>query len=340
MAPDSIVLDAPTTIENWTPRNDDGTHRGRITLRTALARSVNTVAARLQSEIGAPRIIETARRLGITSDLHTKPSLALGTSEVTPLELATAYATLASGGVSVRPYGIRRVRMGTGRVLFARQLPRVVQAVAPEHAASLTDMLHTAVESGTGRRARLAGHPVAGKTGTTQDFRDAWFVGYTGHATAAVWVGDDTGYPMEQVAGGTLPAEIWRRVMASAHTNLERRDLPGRPAPSQRLEVPKRLPAPPVAAIRDDASLTEARLGRFAGPALATLRLRDEPAKTTRKAPPAPPPREERGRIDEAFVLDVLRGLDTAVAANDAAERNGRLDEFPPGRMALGGQTP
>lgn len=340
LAPDTIVQDVPTTIDGWTPRNDDGLHRGRMTLRTALARSVNTVAVRLQADLGASRVIETARRLGIASDLHGKPSLALGTSEVTPLELATTYATLASGGMSIRPHGIRRVRMGTGRVLYARQSPRATRVAAPEHVAQLTDMLYAAVETGTGRRARLSGHPVAGKTGTTQDFRDAWFVGYTGHATALVWIGNDDSRPMEQVAGGTLPAEIWRRVMTTAHADLERRELPGAPAAASRVPVPKRAPDAPVAIRKEENTPSEARLSRFAGPALATMRVRDEPQPA--KAEPSAPGRSApgRGRIDEAFVLDVLRGLDTAVAANDTAAQNGRLGGFPPGKMALGGAAP
>jgi penicillin-binding protein 1A len=234
MTPDSITHDLPLTIGNWSPRNDSGEYAGEITMRHALARSINTVAVRLNQDVGRGRTIEVARRLGIKSDLREDPSLALGTSEVTLLELTGAYTTFANGGMGVEPHAIKRVRMSSGRVLFARKNPRNEQVIEPGLAGAMNDMLNAALVSGTGRRAALAEHPAAGKTGTTQDFRDAWFVGYTAHMAAGVWIGNDDSKPMTRAVGGGLPAEIWRQLMQTAHKGKAPIALPAttyRPAP-------------------------------------------------------------------------------------------------------------
>lgn len=225
--PDTMVQDAPITVAGWSPRNDSGTYQGLITLRTALAQSVNSVAVRLQQEVGTSRVIALAHRLGIKSELRPSPSIALGTSEVSVLELTGAYGVLASGGLSVAPHAIRAVRTGTGAAVYARPAAQARMLVSPVHAGEISDMLHTAVMSGTGRRALLPRHPAAGKTGTTQEFRDAWFVGYTAQLVAGVWVGNDDGKPMNKVVGGGLPARIWREVMLAAHERLPPGDLPG-----------------------------------------------------------------------------------------------------------------
>lgn len=225
--PHTTALDMPLNIGGWSPRNDNGQHRGAMPLRLALAHSVNTVAVRLQQDAGTERVIATARRLGIRSDLRADPSLALGTSEVNLLELTGAYGILASGGLEVAPHAIRRVRTSDGTVLYERQRRQPRMIVAPDHAGIMNSMLNTALVSGTGRRAALPRFPAAGKTGTTQDFRDAWFVGYTSHFTAGVWVGNDAGEPMSRVVGGGLPASIWREVMLVAHTHMLPTPLPG-----------------------------------------------------------------------------------------------------------------
>ncbi len=225
--PDTMVLDMPLNIGGWTPRNEGGQHRGSITLRQALAHSVNTVAARLQQDAGTNRVIATARRLGIKSELRAGPSLALGASEVTLIELTGAYGVLASGGLSVEPHAIRKVRTSGKDVLYARPATRPRMIVAPDHVGSMSSMLNTAMISGTGRRAALPRFPAAGKTGTTQDFRDAWFVGYTAHLVGGVWVGNDGGEPMHRVTGGSLSATIWRDVMMEAHQRLLPTPLPG-----------------------------------------------------------------------------------------------------------------
>jgi penicillin-binding protein 1A len=225
--PETIVQDRPITIGNWAPRNDSGTHAGAMSLRHALAHSVNTVAVSLIQNIGTDRVVAMARRLGITSTLRADASLALGTSEVTLLELTGAYATLATRGVSHSPHVIRRVRTDRGLVLHARAKSAPIAVAAPTHVGAITSMLQTALTAGTGRRAALAQHMAAGKTGTTQDNRDAWFVGFTGHLTAGVWIGNDDNRPMHGISGSGLPALIWRDVMQAAHRGLEPATLPG-----------------------------------------------------------------------------------------------------------------
>jgi penicillin-binding protein 1A len=217
LTPDTLLLDQPLTVGGWSPRNEGGRYIGAVTMREALARSINTVAVRLLLEAGTARVIAAAKRLGVTSPLRKDASLALGTSEVSLLELTTAYGAFANGGYAVTPYVVRRVRTSTGRILYERAQSKPVPAVAPEHVAAMSDMLEAALVSGTGRRAALARHPAAGKTGTSQDFRDAWFVGYTGYLTAGVWVGNDDGQTMNKVMGGSLPADIWRQIMTAAH---------------------------------------------------------------------------------------------------------------------------
>ena len=218
--PDTIVHDRPITIGGWTPRNNRDTYAGAMTLRHALAHSVNTIAVALQQDVGTKRVAAMARRLGITSTLREDASLALGTSEVTLIELAGAYGVLANGGLSLTPHVIRRVRTDDGLVLHARPGSRPVVVIAPAIVARMNDMLHAALATGSGRRAALPLHPAGGKTGTTQDNRDAWFVGYTAHLTAGVWTGNDDGSPMNGISGSGLPALIWRDVVREAHRGL------------------------------------------------------------------------------------------------------------------------
>ncbi|MBT4905762.1 MAG: PBP1A family penicillin-binding protein, partial [Rhodospirillaceae bacterium] len=175
MTPDSPVLDAPITVDGWTPKNYSGGFRGEVTLREAVARSLNTVAVRVSEDIGRGRVIQSARRLGITSPLTPHPSIALGAGEVTPLELTAAYAVFANGGFAVAPYGISEVRQG-GEVVFRRSTRAPRRVIEAEAAAHTTEMLRAVVEWGTGRKAKID-RPAAGKSGTSQDFRDAWFVG-------------------------------------------------------------------------------------------------------------------------------------------------------------------
>jgi penicillin-binding protein 1A len=214
--PDSMVEDLPVSVSGWAPRNDNGEYQGTMTMRAALSRSVNAVAVRLALKLGPSRVAATARRLGIQSPLRKDASLALGTSEVSLLELAGAYDVFANGGRAVEPHVLRRVVTRSGTVLYAYQPQPPVQAVAAPQVAAMTDMLNATLTSGTGKRAALP-YAAAAKTGTSQGFRDAWFMGYTAELTTGVWVGNDDGAPMNRVVGGSLPADIWREVMLAAH---------------------------------------------------------------------------------------------------------------------------
>ncbi|WP_343062278.1 PBP1A family penicillin-binding protein [Hyphomicrobium methylovorum] len=227
MTPDSPVVDRPVTIGGWSPKNDNQQYAGAITLRQALAQSINTVAVRLNQDVGQGKTIEMARRLGIRSELHEGPSLPLGTSEVSLLEMTGAYTVFSNGGEAIDPHVVSRVRLSSGRVIYVSPPARTDRVVGETEIGALNDMLNAAVVYGTGRRAALPDHPAAGKTGTTQDFRDAWFVGFTSKLTAGVWVGNDNGKSMNRATGGSLPAEIWNRVMRVAHNGMRPAPLPG-----------------------------------------------------------------------------------------------------------------
>ncbi len=227
--PEEGVIDEPITIGNWTPRNYTGRYLGPITLETALAESVNTVAARLANEVGTTRVAETARRLGITSPIQTDPSMALGAVEVSPLEMAQAYDAFDNGGLRAHAYGIERIRTAAGKVLYdhaAEPAPRL-QVIGQPALGYMVEMMRQVIASGTGSRARVAGYDLAGKTGTTSDYRDAWFVGYTGGFVAAVWTGRDDNTPMKRVTGGGAPADIWRTFMTVALPRLAAQRIPG-----------------------------------------------------------------------------------------------------------------
>lgn len=215
--PDSIVQDLPLSVGGWAPRNDNGEYLGPMPLRTALAKSVNSVAARLALDVGAARVAQVARRVGIRAPLAKDATLALGTSEVSLLELTGAYNVIANGGRAAETYVVRQVRTLAGEVLFARAAPAPVQVVTPAHVVAMNDMLGAALNDGTGKRAAIPLHAAAGKTGTSQGFRDAWFIGYSTYLTAGVWAGNDDGSAMNRVVGGSLPAEIWREIMIGAH---------------------------------------------------------------------------------------------------------------------------
>jgi len=213
MAPDDLVDGNAIRVGSWAPGNFGGETFGMVSLDEALARSINTAAVRLGQQIGPERIAERARILGIASELRPVPSLALGTSEVTPLELTGAYQVFASDGVR-RPYfGVERVTDAGADVLYEHH-DSWVQVVDPDVARRLRSMLANAVRHGSGRQASLADRQVMGKTGTTQDSRDAWFVGLSGNSILGVWVGRDDNQPMPGVTGANLPAQIWAKVMS------------------------------------------------------------------------------------------------------------------------------
>ncbi|MGH6867110.1 MAG: transglycosylase domain-containing protein [Methyloceanibacter sp.] len=246
--PDSVAYDGPVNIGGWSPQNYTNRYEGRITLRHALAQSLNTVAARLTMAVGPWRVVGTAQRLGIHSTLHSDASIALGTAEVTLMELTGAYAAFANGGQGVMPHIITRVRNGEGKVLYARRRSVTGQVVTSSNVGAMNDMLNAAITRGTGKRAAIPGHTAAGKTGTTQNSRDAWFVGYTAHYVTGVWIGNDDNSNMRKVTGGTLPAQLWHNIMLTAHDGKQPLPLPGTRGPS-RLEdaiaqLPWNAPAP------------------------------------------------------------------------------------------------
>lgn len=217
LTPDTMREDAPVNIRGWQPENYSRDYRGPISLKNALALSLNTVAVRVGVEVGPKAVVQTANRLGIQSKLEANASIALGTSEVTPLELVTAFAPFANGGIGVLPYVITQVKTREGGDILYRRagggLGRVIDANA---VAMMNQMMRETLITGTGRKAEIPGWEAAGKTGTSQDFRDAWFVGYTGTLVAGVWLGNDDGSPTKKVSGGNLPTEIWNKFMRVA----------------------------------------------------------------------------------------------------------------------------
>ena len=193
-------------------------------MRESLAESLNSVAVQIAERAGRDKVIAAARRLGITAPLQPNPSLALGTSEVTLVELTAAYASLANGGNATWPFGISAIRASAGAILYRREGTGGGRVIAAENLRALDDMLAGVLTVGTGRAAAI-GRPAVGKTGTSQDFRDAWFVGATADLVAGVWIGNDDGSPMKRVTGGGLPAEIWRTFMAGALAGTPARPL-------------------------------------------------------------------------------------------------------------------
>jgi penicillin-binding protein 1A len=227
LTPDTVRDDAPIDVRGWRPENFYHEYQGPVTLTTALSSSLNTVAVRVALEVGPKNVASTARRLGIASKLDSNASIALGTSEVTLVELVSAYAPFANGGIGVIPHVIERVRGQNGKILYARAASGPGRVAAPEHVAMMNRMLEETLLTGTARRAALPGWEAAGKTGTSQDFRDAWFVGYTGRLVAGVWLGNDDNSPTKRASGSNLPVEIWNRFMRTAHQGAPVVSLPG-----------------------------------------------------------------------------------------------------------------
>jgi penicillin-binding protein 1A len=230
LTPDTVRLDAPIKIKGWQPENYGHEYYGAVTLTKALALSLNTVSVRLTMEFSPAAVIRTAYRLGIASKLEPNASIALGTSEVSPLELVSAYAPFANGGLAVVPHVIDRIAAANGKLLYARNEHPLGRIVDARYVAMMNEMMQQTLTIGTAHKAALPGWPAAGKTGTSQDFRDAWFIGYTAHLVTGVWLGNDDGTPTKKVTGGSLPVEIWSRFMRAAHQGVPVAALPGPPA--------------------------------------------------------------------------------------------------------------
>jgi penicillin-binding protein 1A len=252
--PDDIMHDGPVDIGGWKPEDFEGEYQGDIPLIQAFAESSNVVAAQLIDALGPKNVADTARRLGISSPLDEVASLALGTSGVTPLELTGAYAAFASGGIKARPFAILSIRTRSGRLIY-RHKPAAESVIAAAPEAAMIRVMREVVETGTGKAARLDEHETAGKTGTTQDFRDAWFVGFTADLVCGVWIGNDKGGPMKKATGGSLPAHLFHTFMAAAEQGLPARPLPGEaePAPLVASEDAEVAPQPAAQAKTPDA---------------------------------------------------------------------------------------
>ncbi len=224
--PDSVRNDAPVRIGKWTPENYNGKYYGKVTLTTALAKSLNSVAAQLAMEVGPATVVETAHRMGIESSLQANTSIALGTSEVTPLELTAAYVPFANGGYRPQVHFVRRVTTVSGEVLYENAGGHIPRVLRPEVVGMMNSMMIQTLKDGTARKADFA-WPAAGKTGTSQNSRDAWFIGYTANLTTGVWMGNDDGTPTKNITGGSLPAKVWHEFMVAAHEGVPVAQLPG-----------------------------------------------------------------------------------------------------------------
>jgi penicillin-binding protein 1A len=226
LTPETVRQDAPLNVKGWTPENYSREYFGSVTLTQALAMSLNTVAVRVGLEVGPKNVVRTAHRLGISSKLEPNASIALGTSEVSMLELVGAYAPFANGGSGVSPHVVTRIRTLDGKVLYQRQPDEANQVIEPRNVAAMNQMMEQTLISGTARKAEIPGWQAAGKTGTSQDFRDAWFIGYTANLVTGVWLGNDDNSPTRHATGGGLPVEVWTRFMRAAHQGVPVAYLP------------------------------------------------------------------------------------------------------------------
>jgi penicillin-binding protein 1A len=227
LTPETIRQDAPLDVKGWKPENYSHEYFGAVTLTQALAMSLNTVAVRLGLEVGPKNVVRTAHRLGISSKLEANASIALGTSEVSLNELVGAYAPFANGGLGVSPHVVTKIRTTEGKVLYARQPDQLGQVIELRNVTAMNTMMQETLISGTARKAEIPGWMAAGKTGTSQDFRDAWFIGYTANLVTGVWLGNDDNSPTKKATGGGLPVEVWTRFMRSAHQGVAVAALPG-----------------------------------------------------------------------------------------------------------------
>ncbi|WP_083660053.1 transglycosylase domain-containing protein [Acuticoccus yangtzensis] len=227
LTPLSMRIDQPTRIGDWEPENYSRKYLGPVSLTKALALSLNTIAAQLTAEVGPKTVARVAHRLGIQSPMAPNASIALGTSEVTLLELATAYVPFSNGGIGVVPHVVRRIRTADGQMLYERRGGGPGQVISLDHVGQMNTMLHAALTSGTAHNAQIDGWQAAGKTGTSQAWRDAWFVGYTAFFTAGVWLGNDDNSSTNKATGGSLPAELWKTLMNKVQEGMTPADLPG-----------------------------------------------------------------------------------------------------------------
>ncbi len=292
--PSSVISDSPVCIGNWCPHNYSGGYSGAVTLIEAITHSINVIPVKLSIELGhgnpklgRAMIVQTARNFGIHSPLPDTPSLPIGADEVYVVEHAVAYATFPNLGKAVVPHAALEVRTGTGQLVWRwdRDGPKPRQVISPQVALDMIKMMNSVVENGTGKRAQLDGLKVAGKTGTTNAYRDAWFVGYTGNFVGAVWMGNDDYAPTKRMTGGTLPAQVWHNIMAYAHQGIELRPLPG-------LQPPEHAPTLTDASFKGGEEPHHILLTRKGTDALVHVEhMLDDAAHalSAQGAPPSPP---------------------------------------------------
>ena len=311
MKPNSTVVDGPVCIGNWCPHNYSGGYSGAMSFTTALVRSINTIAVKLSIVIGNgnPRagrnkIVELARRMGLRTPLTDTPSLPIGAAEVTVLDHTSAYATFPNGGRAVMPHAAMEVRSSTGEVIwrFDRDGKKPVQVMRTQVAIDMNVIMNQVVEAGTGRRAQIPGVKAAGKTGTTNAYRDAWFVGFTGNMSAGVWAGNDDYAPTNRMTGGSLPAMVWQQIMSYAHQGLDLKAIPGvKPfGPAVGGEVAANVKSPDY--VPPPALLT----GKGAAVLVRIERMLEDAARAMARTPPAP---------DRTTGLDAAPSPGKAVAA-------------------------
>ena len=224
LLPEDIIIDSKVNVNGWSPKNYKDNYLGEVSIEDAFSKSINTVAVKISEKIGRDKVIKMAKIMGINSPILNNPSLALGTSEVNLLELTAAYDVLANNGNGVFVHGIRSIENTDGENLFTRKIQGPGKILEPTVVKTMTQMMEETIKTGTGKKARL-NRPAAGKTGTSQSLRDAWFVGFTSNIVVGVWFGNDDDSPMKKITGGTAPAVLWNDFMKKAHLNIEPRAL-------------------------------------------------------------------------------------------------------------------
>jgi len=333
--PTSTIVDGPVCIGNWCPQNYGHSYSGTVTLTQAITHSINVVPVKLSIELGKPngpkagraKIIEVARRFGIKAPLPDTPSLPIGSDEVTVLEHAVAYATFPNRGKAVTPHSVLEVRTGAGDLVWRwdRDGPKPRQAIPASVAADMAGMMSHVVSEGTARRAALDGIPTAGKTGTTNAYRDAWFVGYTGNFTCAVWFGNDDYSPTNRMTGGSLPAQTWHDIMVAAHQGVEVKELPG-------VGMGVKLPKEPASAAMAQAGEPKTLEVKPGPPPVLTRRgaeilvqvekMLDDVARVTSKSSPADPSKPAKPVSSSALAFPENYAAALDGAANPALRKN------------------
>jgi penicillin-binding protein 1A len=333
------MVDGPVCIGNWCPQNYGHSYSGSVTLTQAITRSINVIPVKLSIEIGRKygggpkvgreKIVEVARRFGIKAPLPDTPSLPIGADEVTVIEHAVAYATFPNKGKAVTPHAVLEVRTGAGDLVWRwdRDGPKPRQAIPANIAADMAGMMSHVVSEGTARRAALDGIPTAGKTGTTNSYRDAWFVGYTGNFTCAVWFGNDDYSPTNRMTGGSLPAQTWHEIMTVAHQGIEIKELPGVgagvkvPQPAQPQAVALGAAAPKAPEIKPGPPPVLTKRG--ADILVQVEKLLDEAAKTATKTSSEEPPKPARPVSSSALAFpDSFAAASPTEAASSSPRKN------------------